>query len=180
MKTLFLNFFILLCVFLHVLPSLDGQSETHETLGDIGQVLLPVIAGGSTLIIESDDKAFLQFIKSFGVSWAGTHIMKRAINKERPNEGNYAFPSGHTAAAFSGASFIHRRYGKTYGIPAYLIAGYVGWSRVQADKHDWWDIAGGAACGILPTYLFVEPLVINEAELSIDLGPGGINMTLVF
>ena len=64
--------------------------------------------------------------------------MKRIIRKERPEGRNLfdAFPSGHTSAAFSGASFIQRRYGWKYGKYAYILAAVVGVSRV--DGPDGW------------------------------------------
>ena len=87
--------------------------------------------------------------------------MKRIIRKKRP-EGSTAynaFPSGHTSSAFQGASFIQRRYGWKFGLPAYVLAGFVGYSRIEGlnDRHDFWDVLGGAAVGIGSTYLFTKP-----------------------
>ena len=92
-----------------------------------------------------------------GVSFVVTHGLKRLINKERPNGGDYSFPSGHTSAAFTGAAFIEKRYGYKLGVPTYLLAGYVGWSRINANKHDYWDVASGAIIGIGSAYLFTKP-----------------------
>jgi len=47
-----------------------------------------------------------------------------------------------------GATFIHQRYGREYGVPAYVAATYVAYSRVQADKHFVEDVVAGAAIGI--------------------------------
>ena len=82
--------------------------------------------------------------KTLGGTFVVTHGLKRIINKKRPDGGNYSFTSGHTSAAFTAAAFIKIRYGYKAGIPAYLLASYVGWSRVNAKKHDYWDIIGGA------------------------------------
>jgi len=86
-----------------------------------------------------------------------THSVKRIINKKRPNGSNYSFPSGHTASAFTGASFLQLRYGWKVGIPAYLLASYVGYTRIKANKHDKWDVLGGAVVGIGSSLLFVKP-----------------------
>ena len=67
-----------------------------------------------------------------------------------------SFPSGHTSAASSGASFIQKRYGWQCGIPAYLAASFVGWSRVEADQHYIEDVLAGAAIGFVGTYIFTE------------------------
>ena len=39
-----------------------------------------------------------------GASFVVTHTIKRVVNKERPNGGDFSFPSGHTSAAFTGAT----------------------------------------------------------------------------
>ena len=81
-----------------------------------------------------------------------------AIDKERPNNGNNdSFPSGHTSTAFQGAAFIQKRYGWKYGAPAYVAASFVGYSRVEADKHHLEDVIAGAAIGILSSYYFTTP-----------------------
>ena len=41
-----------------------------------------------------------------------------------------------------------KRYGWEWGIPAYAVSTYVAWGRTYADKHDWWDVLGGAAIGV--------------------------------
>ena len=86
-----------------------------------------------------------------------THGLKYAVDRKRPDGGNYSFPSGHTSAAFSGASFLGRRYGWKCGVPAYVAASYVGWSRVECDKHYWEDVIVGAFLGISITCLFTKP-----------------------
>ena len=80
------------------------------------------------------------------------------VKKERPDgSDNHSFPSMHTSVSFTGAAFIQRRYGWKWGIPAYAVATYVGWSRTYAKKHDWWDVAAGAAMGIGSAYIFTRP-----------------------
>ena len=56
-----------------------------------------------------------------------------------------AFPSGHAATAFQGAAFIHRRYGIRRAWPAYVLATFTAWTRVDADEHDTADVLAGAA-----------------------------------
>ena len=96
--------------------------RTSEKSGDIIQIALPVSAFASTIIWQDEQKPTLQFIKTMGASFVITHSLKRIINKERPNGGDYSFPSGHTSAAFTGAAFIERKYGFKYGISSYLLA----------------------------------------------------------
>lgn len=130
-----------------------------EMAGDIIQLFIPVSAYAATFF-KDDPEGRMQFYESFGTNLGVTYALKYAINKPRPeNNGDHAFPSGHTSAAFQGATFIHLRYGWEYGIPAYLGASFVGWSRIEgeSDKHDPMDVVAGAAIGILSAYLFTTP-----------------------
>jgi len=94
-----------------------------EDTGDVLQLALPA-AGLITTIAKKDWKGTKQWALSYGTSLIVTHSLKRIVRKERPEGRNLydAFPSGHATSAFSGASFIQRRYGWTYGKWAYLGA----------------------------------------------------------
>ena len=144
-----------------------AQKSTIEKSGDILQITLPILAFSSTLIWTDDSKPFLQFVKTMGTSVIITHGLKRIINKTRPNGGNYSFPSGHTSSAFTGAAFIQKRYGWKFGVPAYIIASYVGWTRIYANKHDTWDVIGGGIIGICSAYLFVKPFKNRDINLAL-------------
>ena len=164
---------ILLC--LTLISNSIAQEFDYEKLGDNLQIALPASAFVSTFIWKDNQKAPSQFIKTMGTSFVVTHGLKILINKERPNGGDYGFPSGHTSAAFTGAAFIDRRYGYKLGIPAYLLASYVGWSRVTANKHDYWDVLGGIIIGYGSAYIFTKP--INK-KLEIGISHIGKTNTL--
>ncbi len=103
-------------------------------------------------------------ITTFGI----TYSLKYIIKKERPDHSdNHSFPSMHSALSFTAATFIQRRYGWKWGIPAYLISTYVGWSRIYGKKHDGWDVAAGAAIGIGSAYIFTRPFA-KKHHLSIS------------
>ncbi|MDQ7045958.1 MAG: phosphatase PAP2 family protein [Sulfurimonas sp.] len=151
-----------------VASSLMAGSTTGTT-EDILQVLIPLTAYGTTLYLD-DEEGQTQFYKSFGTNLAVTYGLKFAVDKKRPNGGNNSFPSGHTSAAFQGASFIHFRYGLKYSIPAYLAAAYVGYSRVATDAHYTTDVVVGALIGGLSSYYFtteykgyeIKPMAVNS------------------
>jgi len=53
-----------------------------------------------------------------------------------------------------GLLFLQMRYGWGFGIPSYLAASYVGFSRVYGQKHWFRDVLGGAAIAISANILF--------------------------
>ena len=141
-----------------VLP-VTSQGDSTTRVGDTLQIAIPALALGATFYM-GDEAGRTQLYKSFATNLLITHSVKRISNKRRPdNSDNKSFPSGHTSAAFQGASFIHFRYGFRYSVPAYLAAGFVGYSRVDAKKHDYADVLAGAALGIASSWLFTQPMM---------------------
>ncbi|WP_418835195.1 phosphatase PAP2 family protein [Phocaeicola plebeius] len=138
-----------------------------RTSGDVGAVLLPV-AGLTAILIEKDWQGLKQGALA-GITTLGvTYALKYAVKKERPDHSdNHSFPSMHTSVSFTAASFIQRRYGWKWGLPAYVVSTYVGWSRVYGKKHDWWDVAAGAAIGVGSSYLFTRPFA-KKHDLAIS------------
>ncbi len=159
MKTISIQnkwFFMVALLFVFVSSPSKAQSNS-EKVGNILQVLLPATAYTTTFVLD-DPEGRTEFYKSFATNVAVTYSLKYAIDKPRPEgNGGHAFPSGHTSVSFQSAAFIHKRYGLKYGIPAYIAASYVGWSRVDAKKHDVTDVAAGAAIGIISSYYFTKP-----------------------
>ncbi len=145
----------------------SAQQSAIETSGDILQMIVPAAAFASTYIYKDNQKPGWQFAKVYATQLIISQALKHIINKPRPeNNGNYSFPSGHTSSAFSGAAFIGKKYGWKAGLPAYIAASYVGWTRIDARKHDPWDVLAGAAIGIGSAYLFTKPY----QKTNIDLG----------
>ncbi len=131
-----------------------GGKTSTEKAGDIMRVVIPATAFATTFYLD-DKEGKIQFYKSFFTNLGITYGLKYAVNKDRPEgNGDYSFPSGHTSMAFQGAAFIQKRYGWKNGLPAYLGAAFVGWSRVESDKHDATDVFAGAVIGTLSSYYF--------------------------
>lgn len=158
----------LLCVLslsLFVLPVVyagDESRKIRETIGDDIQLLIPIVGLGATLFYEDHKQVGFegteQWIKAFLTFEIAIESLKTITHKQRPNACSYrSFPSGHTAAAFMGSSFIHQRYGLKYAIPAYIGAVFVGYSRVQANKHYAEDVFSGAVIGLTSSLLFTKP-----------------------
>jgi membrane-associated phospholipid phosphatase len=143
----------------------EAQESDVEKAGKILRIGLPVSALTLSLVFEDEKEGAMQAVATFGTTFFTTHLLKRVINKDRSDGEKYAFPSGHTSIAFSSAAFMHKRYGWKYGIPFYILAGYVGWSLVYADRHDYWDVLGGTAVGTGCAYLFTRPYEKNKIDV---------------
>lgn len=136
---------------------ISGSRKAVRTSGDVLAFVTPV-AGLTTILVLQDWQGLKQGALA-GVTTLGmTYALKYIVGKERPDRSNnHSFPSMHSSVSFTGAAFIQRRYGWKWGIPAYAVATYVGWSRTYAKKHDWWDVAAGAAIGVGSAYIFTRP-----------------------
>ena len=77
---------------------------------------------------------------------------KKFTNIDRPNEEPYAFPSGHTAYAFTIATFMDKEFrhkSPWISVASYSIAGATGVLRVLNNAHWMSDVLAGAGVGIL-------------------------------
>ncbi len=146
--------------------SIYCQNKTLETSGDIILYTLPAVALGSSLF-QKDYKGASDFGKGFALNQLLTFGLKFAIDKERPNmENNNSFPSAHTSTTFQSAAFIQKRYGWKYGIPAYALASYTGFTRIKADKHDIIDVIAGAIIGVGSSFLFTKRYKKTNTQLT--------------
>src|SRR5437868_3033222 len=95
-----------------------GRDETCRLPADP-----PTRAIGYRLLFGRDATGRAQLAESAALTGATTLILKAAVDEKRPNGHAHSFPSGHTSDAAFGAAFLQRRYGWTYGVPAYLLTG---------------------------------------------------------
>ncbi len=147
-----------------------------ELAGDILELALPISAGGVTIGLR-DWQGSLQLAESEGLTLAATYALKYGLNTQRPNGGNHSFPSEHASVSFSAAEFLRKRYGLAAGIPAYAAASFVAYSRVESNNHYSYDVIGGAAVGIISSYIFTRPY--KGWRVKTEAGPGlhGIFLT---
>ncbi|MEZ8295944.1 phosphatase PAP2 family protein [Vibrio splendidus] len=118
-------------------------SDSLEKYGDIAQFAIPLTAG-AIAVSHGDWDGVGRLAEGAIYTAIATHTLKFAVDAERPNGGSHSWPSGHTSAAMQGAAFLQFEYGSQYGIPAYLAAGLVGYSRVDSEHHYWRDVVAGA------------------------------------
>lgn len=152
---------IWLCLFVSGIGAVNAQSKLVRRSTDV-LCLVPSATGLVKAIVEKDKKGVLQLGLSSATTLAVNYGLEAAIRKDRPDgTGHHAFPSTHTAVAFDGASFLMRRYGWKWGVPAYVVSTYVAWGRVHAKRHDWWDVLGGAAIGAGSAFIYTRPFTKN-------------------
>jgi membrane-associated phospholipid phosphatase len=167
-----------------LIASLGGVARARAgdsiaSAGDLLQYALPGAAAGMTLL-HWDFQGALEFGESAGVTLGATYALKYTVPERRPNGGSESFPSAHTSISVSAAEFIRKRYGWEYGVPAYALAGFVGYSRVEAREHYPHDVIAGAAIGFVSSYLFTKPYNHWRIEPHVGLGYYGIRLSRSF
>jgi len=150
-----------------------ADNDTLETAGDVVMIALPTAAAAMTFL-NKDWEGTRQLGKVLLSTAAVTGGLKLAVNEKAPNGDDYAFPSMHTSVAFAGASFLQRRYGWGYGAPAYLAAGFVGYSRVETDHHRVHDVLAGAVIGIVSNLIFTTSFGEVSAAPMVGRGYVGV------
>ncbi|MDR2086911.1 MAG: phosphatase PAP2 family protein [Dysgonamonadaceae bacterium] len=83
------------------------------------------------------------------------HTFKGLTGRRRPNgKGYHSSPSGHTATAFAAAEFLYQEYKDKsiwIGMGGYVMASFIGASRILRDRHWVSDVIAGVGIGILST-----------------------------
>jgi hypothetical protein len=134
--------------------SAEGVAEPGEHIGN-AELIAPVVAGLFAVGLYRDgDPRFkattYALAQGFVVNGVVTAGMKAGFSRTRPDGSNdVSFPSGHTSMSFMWATVLSRNYGLKVGIPAYAVAGYVGATRLQENKHHMTDIFAGATIGYI-------------------------------
>lgn len=176
--SVFLRANLLIIISLSFCPSSSFANSQTQQAGDLLQVAIPVIALGTTLTHDHETAGAKQLFKAMVTTQLGTIALKQITHERRPN-GHCcdSFPSAHTAMAFTGASFIHKRYGLKYAMPAYVAATYVGYSRVHVKAHYTKDVLAGAALGAASSFYFTKPYKGFSVEPTAYKG-GGVGLSL--
>lgn len=171
-------FRVLLCsLLLLALARAACAYERVEGAGDVATVVLAAAAGGLPLLLK-DNEGAVQLVKAAALDLGVTMALKYGINERRPNGEDYhSFPSAHASVAFTSAEFLRQRYGWEYGLPAYGLASFVAYSRVEANQHYVRDVLAGAAIGIASSYLFTSPRQSVTLQAAVAPGYYGFRLT---
>jgi hypothetical protein len=102
--------------------------------------------------------------------------VKSATRRERPDGSNQlSFHSGHASSTTAFATVVAHHYPKA-AIPAYLVAGFVGFSRIEKNKHWLSDVVAGHAIGFLVGRTVARghnPMQIGRLHWAPAVAPGG-------
>ncbi|HSM95467.1 MAG TPA: phosphatase PAP2 family protein [Rhizomicrobium sp.] len=127
-----------------LLPAAADAKDTIEQIGTALAVAEPIFAGGVS-IYRNDWTGLAEMTFTTGATVGTAYGLKYIVHEERPDHSDKkSFPSDTAALAFAPANYLWDRYGWRWGVPAYLVAGFVGYSRVEAKQHHWWDVAASA------------------------------------
>jgi len=155
---------------------IDVQAgDVVESAGDALRFILPAAAAGLTLVFQ-DGEGTLQLGESAALALGVTFGLQYTIDEKRPNGEPRSFPSGHASISFASAEFVRNRYGWEYGLPAYVLASFVAYSRVEANQHYTHDVMVGAAIGIVSSTLFTRPYEGWHIQAEADLNYYGIRL----
>jgi len=118
--------------------------------------------------------------RGFLVTNAVTFSIKLAVRRERPDGGNFSFPSGHASNVFTAAAILEHHYGPKVGIPLYVFATFVSVSRIDLDSHWLSDTVAGAGLGILVGISIVRQREPSRLVWLPLVGRGTIGLQVVF
>jgi undecaprenyl-diphosphatase len=99
----------------------------------------------TTALVEFPIKSYFRRKRPF------IKIIQAIVIGKKP--GTWSFPSGHSAAAFSGAWLLNRTFPRRWGL-RYVLASMVAFSRIYLGDHYPGDVASGSLLGLLFSMFF--------------------------
>lgn len=151
-----------LTVFAHEIEDPDGAARAMDDtfldpvvdFGNIwgdARVQVPLAAGCWAYggLTDNDEVAGLGYdlSRSLLLTYSVTAVIKHAVDRTRPDGDGLSFPSGHTAAAFSTAGVVTRRYGGWAGGITVGLGVLTALGRMEDLRHYPSDVVAGATIG---------------------------------
>ena len=159
-------------------------AASHQSWDDASRVGEVVLVGTALGLpsVQGDWNGTLQAGGSVGAAWLVTEGLKRTFPETRPDGSDRrSFPSGHTSLSFAAAATMQNRYGWRVGLPATVLAAFVGYARVRAERHHWYDVVAGAAIGEASGFLITRRRNASVRVLPWgDTHGGGVAMGFAF
>lgn len=175
----------------------DYRNKTFSNFStdvDDFAMLAPLIGLYSINLISSQNRHELSrqtllLFASGALTSALVWPTKKFTDIDRPNGKPHSFPSGHTAYAFTIATFMDKEFrhkSPWISIASYTIAGATGVARILNNAHWMSDVLAGAGVGILSVnvvYWLHAKLArdkgLNTAVVPVALPSGGMGVGLV-
>lgn len=123
-------------------------------------------------------------VMSWVVSAGATYTLKHCVKEWRPDRTDrHSFPSGHATIAFAGATVLHHEYGRVspwISVGGYAVATLTAADHVRRDRHHWYDVAAGAAIGVLGTELtyVVTDRLFPKKNVNVALTGCGVDVAV--
>lgn len=127
------------------------------TFDDVGKwVGDPYILGSASLVVygtslltknEEFQRTSETMVEALLFNALITESLKYSFGRTRPDGGSHSFPSGHASTMFTIASVLQSMEGWQYGVPTYVAASAIAFSRLDANRHFLSDVVFGAALG---------------------------------
>ena len=145
-------------------PILDNIMIFITSLGNGGMIW---IAATIVLLIPKKTRkaGIMSAVALLGSLIINNNIVKNIVQRPRPfvtftdlqiiipTPSEFSFPSGHTSSSFAAAAVFYRHLRKKLGLPAVILAGLIGFSRLYVGVHYPTDVIAGVLMGILLSYL---------------------------
>lgn len=145
-------------------PLLNDIMIFITTLGNGGMIW---IAATIILLIPKKTRkvGMISAVALLGSLIINNNIVKNLVQRPRPymtfqdiqilipTPSEFSFPSGHTSSSFAAASVFYTHLPKKIGVPAVVLAGLIGLSRLYVGVHYPTDVIAGILMGIFLGYL---------------------------
>jgi len=140
------------------------------------QYQVPVLAGVYTYSLFRQDPEFHNFMRttvsSYSIAALSTVALKGITNTRRPSDefldGRWGFPSGHVSTCFAVSATIDEYYGWPAALPAYVLSGLVGWSRIDQREHDVSDVVFGSLMGYVIGHSVARTRLNRDGQFQIE------------
>ena len=131
---------------------MGSASEYGNLAGQMYPAVLYVVGMEAYSYFANDPEAheFAKvMLKTTLYSSIVTASLKATVREPRPGDPSdkASFPSAHSTRAFAFASTVNELHGSAWGIPAYIMAAGVAYSRMNDNRHYVHDVLAGAAIG---------------------------------
>jgi hypothetical protein len=135
----------------------DRWGEGSKIIGNFGvaQYQIPVILGAYVYTVYTQNyyqhDMMCSLISAYTLFGISTVTIKGIADTSRPsdtwNGGKFGFPSWHDGSMFCMAAVLDDYEGHWVGVPLYILAGLIGFSRIDTRDHDLSDVIFGGVLG---------------------------------